>query len=93
MAALLALVATKAWLAKAAGAREPQWVLYVVNMWCSLYWVLPVGHTRVKWWCVATRGRGGTAALLALVANVGGSSHAAVAGGTQWGPEGAPMWC
>ena len=39
---------------------------------CYLCWLLPVGHTRAKWQCVATRGAVGRAALLALVATVGG---------------------
>ena len=56
--ALLALVATKAGVAKEAGGGEPHWALIGAPIWHYIYWLPLVGYTRAKWQCLATRGQG-----------------------------------
>ena len=89
---LLAIVAAMGGWPQAAGAREPQWAQEGAPMWCYLCWVPPVVCARPKWRCAATGGHGGTAALLAIVAAMGGWPQAASVGGHQWGPKGTTRW-
>ena len=87
---MLALVAAVVGWPQVAGAGEPQWAPMDIPMWCYLCWLPPVGHTMTKWQCVATRGQGGTAALVALVAAMGSGLKEVGVGEHHWGPKGAP---
>jgi len=62
-------------------------------MWCCTYWLPLVEYTRGKWQCMATRGQGGTAVLLALVATIVGMASMAGAGWIRWYPKGVSQWC
>jgi len=55
-----------------AGARGLGWGLGEPLRWRYLCWLPLVVRTRPKWQCVALGAAGGTAALLALLATMGG---------------------
>jgi len=52
-------------------AKGTQWGPMGAPIWHNLWWVPPVGCTRAKWQCVASRGQRCAAALLTLAATVG----------------------
>ena len=90
--ALLALAATKAWVAKAVGAGEPHWYPMEGHILRYLCWMPPVGRTRAKWLQAQVSQGCAQQLSLPLVATKAGLAKAAGAGGLQWHPSEVPWW-
>ena len=73
-----------------AGVGRLQWTSKGAPIWCYLCWVPPLGHTRPKWWCVATRGL--LVAAAPIVATKAGLAKDVGPGGPQWHPSEVPWW-